>query len=145
MRKPFSRYCAGAYEHRFDSWRNDLEAFIEYVNEGPQEAETSVVPLPDRPPSAPVAVVPPESRPTTSRTISWRLRFLVFRRDNFKCRACGDSPALHPGLVLHADHVVPWSKDGETALDNLQTLCEQCNIGKSDLAMSEAHQGQPQH
>ena len=26
-----------------------------------------------------------------------------------------------------------WAKGGETALENLQTLCSVCNIGKSDL------------
>jgi hypothetical protein len=141
VQKPFSRYCSGAYEGRFGSWRKALEAFVAYVNEGSREAETSAVAPSDNPPDTAATAPQPASRPKTSRAISWRLRFLVFRRDDFKCRACGDSPALHPGLVLHADHVVPWSNGGETVLDNLQTLCEQCNIGKSDLAMSEAHQG----
>ena len=72
-----------------------------------------------------------------SRSISWRLRFIVMRRDDFKCRICGRSPALQPGLVLHVDHVNAWIKGGETVMDNLQTLCEQCNVGKSDLSMKK--------
>src|SRR5947207_3420963 len=64
---------------------------------------------------------------STPRTPGERLRFLVFRRDNFSCQICGRSPALHLGLVLHVDHVIPWSKGGETAIENLQTLCEPCN------------------
>jgi len=37
-------------------------------------------------------------------------------------------------VTLHADHIKPWSKGGETVIENLQTLCSKCNIGKSDLA-----------
>jgi hypothetical protein len=74
----------------------------------------------------------------TPRAPSLRLRFRVFQRDRFTCRACGRSPATQSGVVLHVDHIVPYSGPGETILDNLQTLCEQCNLGKSDsLASSE--------
>ncbi|MBY0462653.1 MAG: HNH endonuclease [Alphaproteobacteria bacterium] len=30
------------------------------------------------------------------------------------------------------DHITPWSKGGETLIENFQTLCSVCNIGKSD-------------
>lgn len=68
----------------------------------------------------------------TKRDISVKLRFDVFKRDNFKCCICGASPAKDPNIELHIDHVIPWSKGGETELENLQTLCSRCNIGKSD-------------
>jgi hypothetical protein len=141
IQKPFSRYCAGAYEQRFGSWRKALEAFVDYVDNGPEEAAVNLtIPLPpnDAPPSTRARFT---ARHKTSRAISWRLRFVVMRRDDFKCRACGRTPALQPGLVLHVDHIHPWSKGGETRMDNLQTLCEQCNIGKNDLEMCEAHLG----
>lgn len=66
-----------------------------------------------------------------SRAPSWRLRFLVMRRDKFRCRFCGatESATLH----LVVDHIVPWAKDGPTIFENLQTLCEPSNGGKSDL------------
>ena len=67
-----------------------------------------------------------------SRAISDKLRYAVLKRDNFKCCACGASPAKDSSVELHIDHIVPWSKGGETALENLQTLCSRCNIGKSD-------------
>jgi len=73
----------------------------------------------------------------TSRDINLRLRFKVFLRDHFKCCACGASPAKDPAVVLHVDHILPWSKGGETVLDNLQTLCAKCNLGKSDLSCDE--------
>ena len=70
---------------------------------------------------------------TTSRNVNARLRFRVMQRDNFKCCMCGASPAKDPSVELHIDHIIPWSKGGETTIDNLQTLCSKCNLGKSDL------------
>jgi 5-methylcytosine-specific restriction endonuclease McrA len=55
------------------------------------------------------------------------------RRDNFKCKNCGRSPATDTGIILHVDHIKAWANGGETILENLQTLCSVCNIGKSDL------------
>ena len=67
-----------------------------------------------------------------SRVISDKLRYTVLKRDHFKCCACGASPAKDSSVELHIDHIIPFSKGGETTLDNLQTLCSKCNIGKSD-------------
>jgi hypothetical protein len=69
-----------------------------------------------------------------SRDISDRLRFFVMRRDHFKCQQCGRSPANEPGVVLVVDHIKPWSEGGKTVIDNLQTLCRECNAGKGDLS-----------
>lgn len=69
----------------------------------------------------------------TKRDISVGLRFKILKRDNFKCCACGASPAKDPNVELHIDHIIPWSKGGETTEENLQTLCSKCNLGKSDL------------
>ncbi len=35
-------------------------------------------------------------------------------------------------LILHVDHIIPRSKGGKDELDNYQTLCHICNIGKSN-------------
>lgn len=69
----------------------------------------------------------------TTRVISNKLRYQVLKRDKFKCCACGASPAKDSSVELHIDHIVPWSKGGETTMENLQTLCSKCNLGKSDL------------
>lgn len=69
----------------------------------------------------------------TKREINLRLRFLVLKRDNFKCCACGASPAKDPSVELQVDHIIPWPKGGETVIENLQTLCSKCNLGKSNL------------
>ena len=66
-----------------------------------------------------------------TRNISYRMRASVLLRDGATCRLCGATP--HDGAKLHVDHIVPWSKGEETTTDNLQILCEKCNIGKSDI------------
>jgi|APSaa5957512576_1039674.scaffolds.fasta_scaffold18479_2 5-methylcytosine-specific restriction endonuclease McrA len=70
----------------------------------------------------------------TNRSISLSLRYDILKRDNFRCVKCGASPALTPGTQLHIDHKIPWSKGGETEEANLQTLCSDCNLGKSNKA-----------
>ena len=71
--------------------------------------------------------------PGHSRFVSDKLRYQVLKRDNFKCCACGASPAKDPSVELHIDHIIPWAKGGKTTADNLQTLCSKCNLGKGDI------------
>ncbi len=58
------------------------------------------------------------------------LRVDVFVRDKYRCVMCGR--AASDGVVLHADHIVPESQGGETTMENLQTLCADCNVGKGN-------------
>jgi len=118
--KPSSKFCAGTYERRFGSWRKALEAFVAFVNsDGPLPAESEQ---------------PSQHKPRrTSRQVNLRLRFRVLLRDNFRCVACGRSPATEAGVKLEVDHIKPWSKGGETVVDNLQALCTKCNGGKSNI------------
>lgn len=112
-----SRFSSRAYEKRFGTWRKALAAFVHWANEG------GLSPAPDE--SA------KKAGRRTPRNINWRLRALVLMRDGARCRICGAAPS--DGIRLHVDHVKPWSKGGETMLDNLQILCNVCNIGKSDV------------
>ena len=63
--------------------------------------------------------------------MSTSLRYQVLSRDNSRCTSCGATPPTH-GVSLHVDHIVPVSKGGKTEMNNLQTLCEPCNLGKSN-------------
>lgn len=117
---PPSTISQGPYNRRFKSWVSALECFVEYVN-----ATEAVAP-------APRAEVKSSAR-QTSRDPSLRLRFRVLSRDFFTCKQCGASPAKDPSVELHVDHIVAWSNGGETVLENLQTLCTKCNLGKSNL------------
>lgn len=58
------------------------------------------------------------------------IRYNVLKRDNFSCQICGIT--AKDGAKLHVDHIIPVSKGGKTVMSNLQTLCERCNIGKSN-------------
>ncbi len=74
-----------------------------------------------------------ETRTKVRRTpIGGKLRVLIIERDGFKCRYCGKTARE---TKLEVDHIVPVAKGGKTRLDNLQTLCIDCNRGKSDLSM----------
>lgn len=64
------------------------------------------------------------------RYLTDKMRYDVLKRDNFKCKKCGIT--AKDGAKLHVDHVIPVSKGGKTTLSNLQTLCDRCNLGKSD-------------
>lgn len=61
-----------------------------------------------------------------------RLRYSAIEKYGNKCNACGRSPK--DGVIIHVDHIKPRSISPELALDidNLQILCEQCNLGKSN-------------
>ena len=122
--KPLSKYIIHTYARRFGSWRNALEKFVTYINK--EENISSEEFIKD-------LLIEPNTKHKTSRTINWRLRFIVMKRDNFKCVKCGRSPSNDPTVVLHIDHIKPWSKGGETVLENLETLCMVCNIGKSNI------------
>jgi hypothetical protein len=122
--KPFSKYSVGAYEYRFGSWRKALEQFISFI----EDDKINSVNL-----TSTTLNSIGNNKHITKRNINWRLRFKVMQRDKFKCVKCGRTPATNPSVVLHVDHITPWSKGGETIIANLQTLCSICNIGKSDL------------
>lgn len=63
------------------------------------------------------------------KNISKKLRYMVFERDNYTCRACGRTPS-EDGVKLSPDHIIPVDWGGETTLENLQSLCTTCNEGK---------------
>ena len=59
------------------------------------------------------------------------MRHEVFKRDNYTCVECGAKK--EDGVTLHIDHIIPVSKGGSDELSNLQTLCEDCNLNKSNI------------
>ncbi len=119
VQKPACQFHAATYERRFGSWRQALESFVSFANSEDMTAPVGT------------EMVRTESR-RTSRSPDLRLRFKVLQRDRFRCCACGASPSVTPGVVLEIDHIKPWSKGGETVLENLQTLCLACNQGKTN-------------
>lgn len=67
------------------------------------------------------------------KSLGKKVRFDVFKRDQFTCQYCGGTP---PSVVLHVDHIHPVSKGGGNEIDNLLTACSDCNHGKRDHELS---------
>lgn len=74
--------------------------------------------------------------------ISVRLRFEVFKRDDFTCQYCGRKS---PEVVLQVDHIVPVSGGGADDVVNLRTSCWECNSGKSDKPLNAIITGEDPH
>ena len=131
IKNGISKYSLNSYARRFGGWRGALQAFVNYINEDDDIEDNVDVKenLQENNLSKTVA----SNQHKTSRDVNVRLRYKVLQRDNCKCRLCGSSPATDPSVILHIDHIKPWSKGGETVIENLQTLCSKCNLGKSDL------------
>lgn len=68
----------------------------------------------------------PQRKPITKS-----IRHEVFVRDGYKCVECG---ATKEDTRLHVDHIIPVSQGGTDELSNFQTLCEACNLAKSNRA-----------
>jgi len=136
IKNGLSHYALNTYARRFGSWRNALLAFVEWIYRDRETEDTDdklQKPLDSLPTNKISATfVPTKATHTTTRDIGLKLRFKVMQRDCFKCRCCGASPATDPSIRLHIDHILPWSRGGETVIENLQTLCSKCNLGKSD-------------
>ena len=123
VKRPLSKFSVGTYANRFGSWYNALKAFIAAMNGDIIDTKQTN-----------------NEKNTTNnpRSINYRIRFKVMQRDDFKCQICGASPAMQAGVLLHVDHIVPVAKGGQATMDNLQTLCQKCNLGKSDLDMNKS-------
>lgn len=120
--KSLSTISSGTYLRKFGSWYNALDSFIKYISV--EDSETDVT----QESNEAKGVI----KHKTKREPSNRLKVQVLMRDGNRCRICGVecSGGLHN---IHFDHIIPWSKGGETTLDNLQVLCSSCNEAKGNL------------
>jgi len=130
----------GAYVQRFGSWHRAQLAFTLWIR-NPANRRKAYRAWRGSKAERRRAARRISSRPMKRRAasgspiVTLTMRFRVLRRDRYRCRACGRSPATDPKTVLHVDHIRPVSKGGGLggrALRNLQTLCKDCNLGKRD-------------
>lgn len=148
----YSKIAAKIKQARPDISGGVLEVFMAFL--GPEECARLKAPDPLPPPKKPkkrfrkarearkAAAIPKPAKLAAKpakrsggfyETELWReLRYRVMRRDKAQCAACGATPA--DGVIMHVDHIKPRSKfpELELDLDNLQILCEACNLGKSN-------------
>lgn len=139
----YGDHSTGTYFNRFGTWNRALERFVTYINEEELSELNSIECRKEENENSRTVEYSLSHKEyayykhKTPRDINLKLRFKVMKRDNFKCCLCGASPAKDPSVELHIDHIKPWSKDGETVMENLQTLCDKCNLGKSDLEIGD--------
>ena len=119
-----SKISSGTYLRTFGSWYNALDEFVHYMS----DVESDINPI--------VKISKDGIKHFTKREPSDRLKAQVLARDGNKCRLCGVecNDGLHK---IHFDHIIPWSKGGETVLENLQVLCSDCNLAKGNLELKQ--------
>ena len=61
-----------------------------------------------------------------NRSIPKDLRNTILSKHDYRCAYCSSE------RNLHIDHIYPWSKGGFTCEENLQVLCQKCNLSKKN-------------
>lgn len=117
------------YRQRFRGWENACLRFIEHQMSG-YAPQLSAAVAPTKGNEQPLLLQRVKS--ADRREPSQALINKVWKRDGFRCRRCGRSPATHFRVIIEVDHIVPWAEGGKTTLENLQTLCTGCNRSKRD-------------
>lgn len=136
----YCQYKYSSYTHVFGSWTKAIYSFIEYMQDDTEDemVQENIDTKTVEPNNKKEIVIQSNNnyknanviKMKTPRTVSNRLRFKVFLRDNFTCQYCGKT--LLDRIKLEADHIIAYSNGGETTLENLKTACWTCNNGKSN-------------
>lgn len=100
---------------RFGTWRKALLVARASVTQNSLQEESAIF------------STPPSQR--VRRPLPLRKRFFVMKRDGFACVRCNASGR---GVRLEVHHRTPFAQRGSDALDNLETLCFDCNRGQRD-------------
>ncbi len=109
--KELSSISSGTYLRHYKTWYGALEKFVQYISN--TENEDNNIERIEQ-------IDKTKIKHKTKREPSDRLKVQVLMRDGNCCKICGVtcSEGLHN---IHFDHIIPWSKGGETVLENLQT------------------------
>lgn len=68
-----------------------------------------------------------EEKKLSIRAFDRRDKLAAYEKQGHKCPICGETFEFE---LMHADHIIPWSKGGKTTSDNCQMLCRDCNLKK---------------
>ncbi len=132
MNTPASEITNQGYRSRFGSWREALEAFAVRMNQDETNNAEQVLKEKELRPQIREEIKKHSVSVEDRRDIPLGLRYKVLIRDRSRCVRCGANPATNPTCNLHIDHIIPFSKGGKTTIENLQILCESCNLGKGN-------------
>ena len=104
---------------KVEKYKNDNETIIEFI-------ESAILK------SLPKEISTQEKlkKINRRRSINDTTRYAVLERAGFKCQCCGMKPLKNNDVILHIDHIIPYSLGGSDSIDNLQVLCDKCNISK---------------
>lgn len=132
MKKGISKFHLCTFTRRFGGWRKALEEFVKYINGEVIYRESHKEDVAQGNEDKPSTNNTKFKNRKTPREPSNRLKVQVLMRDGNRCRLCGVecNDGLHN---IHFDHIIPWSKGGETVLENLQVLCNDCNLAKGNI------------
>ncbi len=72
-----------------------------------------------------------ENKTSKKKKIASNIRKAVFERDKYRCVNCGTH------LNLSVDHILAESEGGTLNMNNLQTLCIDCNRSKGTKSMKD--------
>jgi 5-methylcytosine-specific restriction enzyme A len=91
--------------------------------------EFDVSPLPNQPTARPSTYT--QKYYPRSRHIPNEVRLQVKIKYHYRCAQCHRTEK-EAGTLHHIDHIIPFSKGGTNSINNLQLLCEKCNLEKRD-------------
>ncbi len=66
------------------------------------------------------------------RVIDHRIKWKVFRRDNYSCRYCG-----RDDIPLTVDHLVLWEEGGPSTVENMTSACKKCNKTRGSMQYAD--------
>ena len=106
---------------KIDKYKNENETIIEFI-------ESAILK------SLPKEISSQEKLKQINRrrNINDTTRYAVLERAGFKCQCCGIKPLKDNDVILHIDHIIPHSLGGSDNVDNLQVLCDKCNLSKQN-------------
>lgn len=64
------------------------------------------------------------------RTFDRRTQLSAYEKQGHKCAICKKEFEFEQ---MQGDHIIPWSKGGQTTSDNCQMLCSKCNLKKGAM------------
>ncbi len=112
-------YLYNKYKDTFFSSTELEEAVSKLMKDDDVESKSGIYPY----------LITRQEKYLNIRTFKDGVKAAVYERQKGICPHCHKHFELSE---MEADHIVPWSKGGHTALENCQMLCRECNRRKSD-------------